>query len=354
MEDRKPLTGEDSKALTGALIGFGQVAEKAHAPALKERGLSITAVCESNAARREAAQAAFPQAKLYTSYEQLLAAHDGLDFVDIATPPFLHFEQSLAALKNGLHVLCEKPLALVPEELETLRRSAAMAGRSVFTVHNWAYSPQWLKIAELLSAGAVGEPRHVELHALRTQPAISAVPGDWRREASQAGGGILIDHGWHNLYLLYRVVGQKPNRVTARLTPAAGAVDEEATINLEFPECTATVFLTWKAGVRRNTSLIVGTKGVLEMLDDEIVSRTASGSERFRFEDRLSAGSAHPTWFSAMLPDFIAECTDASKRGRNVEEASFAIGVIHRAYNAVRHGRNPMRAALTPGERSRR
>lgn len=344
----------DTKTLTGALIGFGQVAEKAHAPALKERGLSITAVCESNQARREAAQAAFPEAKLYSSYEQLLAAHDGLDFVDIATPPFLHFEQSLAALKNGLHVLCEKPLALAPEELETLRRSAAMAGRSVFTVHNWAYSPQWLKIAELLRAGAVGEPRHVELHALRTQPALSAVPGDWRREASQAGGGILIDHGWHNLYLLFRVVGQKPNRVTARLNPASGAVEEEATVNLEFPECTATVFLTWRTGVRKNTALIVGTKGTLELLDDSLVLEASGKKETFAFDAALSAGSAHPTWFSAMLPDFIAECSDPAKRGRNVEEASFAIGVIHRAYNAVRHGRNPLRAALTPGERSRR
>lgn len=340
--------------MQGALIGFGQVAEKAHLPAFKERGIRITAVCESNAARREAAQAALPEAKLYTSYEQLLEAQDGLDFVDIATPPFLHADQSLAALKRGLHVLCEKPLALAPEELETLRRSAAMAGRTVFTVHNWAYAPQWLKTLALLAAGAVGEPRHVALRALRTQPAVSAVPGDWRREAGQAGGGILIDHGWHNLYLLYRVVGQKPNRVTARLNPLSGAVEEEATVNLEFPQCTATVFLTWQTAVRKNTALIVGTKGTLELLDDVVVLDTPAGRETFTFDAALSAGSAHPTWFSAMLPDFVAECSDPARRGRNIDEAAFALGVIHRSYQAVRHGRNPLRAALTPSERGRR
>jgi predicted dehydrogenase len=344
----------DAKTLTGALVGFGQVAEKAHHPAFKERGIKIAAVCEGNPARREAAQKSLPDAKIYASLDQMLDAEDAIDFVDIATPPYLHYGQALSALKRGRHVLCEKPLALAPEELETLRRSAAMAGRSVFTVHNWAYSPQWLKIAELLRDGAVGEPRHVELHALRTQPAVSAVPGDWRREASQAGGGILIDHGWHNLYLLYRVVGQKPNRVTARLNPAAGSVEEEATVNLEFPECTATVFLTWRTAVRKNAALIVGTKGTLSLLDDTVVLEAAGKKESFAFGEALSAGSAHPAWFSAMLPDFLAECTDASQRGRNVEEASFAIGVIHRAYNSVRHGRNPLRAALTPGERSRR
>jgi predicted dehydrogenase len=344
----------DKSTLRGALIGFGQVAEKAHLPAFKEHGIQITAVCESSAARREAAQAALPDAKLYTSYEQLLEAHDGIDFVDIATPPFLHAEQALAALKRGIHVLCEKPLALAPEELETLRRSAAMAGRAVFTVHNWAYSPQWQKAFEVLASGALGEIRHVELHALRTQPAVSAVPGDWRREAGQAGGGILIDHGWHNLYLLHRLIRAKPTRVTARLHPASGAVEEEATITAEFPNATALVYLTWQAGIRRNTALVVGTKAVLELLDDEIVVRSASGSERFPFADPLSAGSAHPTWFSAMIPDFIAETSTPSARGRNLEEAAFCLGVIHRAYQAVRHGRNPLRAALTQGERSRR
>ena len=340
--------------LRGVLIGFGQVAEKAHLPAFKQHEIAITAVCESSPARREAAKAALPEAKLYTSYEQLLDAHDGFDFVDIATPPFLHAEQSLAALKRGKHVLCEKPLALAPDELESLRRTAAMAGRAVFTVHNWAYAPQWLKAFEIVGSGALGEVRHAELHALRTQPAVSAVPGDWRREAAQAGGGILIDHGWHNLYLLHRLIRAKPTRVTARLQPAAGAVEEEATLTAEFPHATALVYLSWQAGIRRNTALVVGTKGVLELLDDEIVVRTSAGVERFSFDAPLSGGSAHPTWFSAMLPDFIAEAMDPALRGRNLEDAAFALGVINRAYQAVRHGRNPLRAALTSSERSRR
>lgn len=341
-------------SLKGALIGFGQVAEKAHLPGFKERGIEIIAVCEKDPARREAALAALPQAAMYSSYEQLLAAQDGLDFVDIATPPFLHSDQALAALKRGVHVLVEKPLALTPSDLETLRRSASMAGKSVFTVHNWAYAPQWREALALVEKGAIGEPRHMELHALRTQPAVSAVPGDWRREAGMAGGGILIDHGWHNLYLLHRVVKQKPNRVTARLEPVSGAVEEEVTVNIEFPMATATLFLTWKSGIRRNTAFIAGTKGTLEMLDDEIIVRNAGGVERKSFDAPLSAGSAHPTWFAAMLPDFEAEVADPSARGRNVEEASFCMNVIHRAYTGARYGRSPARGAAAPMERTRR
>lgn len=221
--------------MKGALIGFGQVAEKAHLPAFKERGIDIVAVAEANAQRREAAKALLPQARLYDTYEALLETEKELAFVDIATPPFLHHKQVSAALARGLDCLCEKPLALAPEELEALRRAATAAGRVVFTVHNWAYSPQWLKIQALAQSGVLGELRHVELHALRTQPAGGALPDDWRRQAAQAGGGILVDHGWHNLYLLHRLVKAKPTRVMASLHPATGGVDEESTVFLSSP-----------------------------------------------------------------------------------------------------------------------
>lgn len=341
-------------ALRGALVGFGQVAEKAHLPGFKEHGIELVAVAEANAQRREAAKAALPGARLYETYEALLETENGLDFVDIATPPFLHYKQASAALARGLSCLCEKPLALAPEEAEALKRAASAAGKVVFTVHNWAYSPQWLKILSLVESGAVGELRHVELHALRTKPAGGALPGDWRKQADQAGGGILIDHGWHNLYLLHRLLKAKPGRVMARLQPASGAVEEEATVFLEFPSASGMIYLTWRSGVRRNTALVVGSRAVLELLDDEMVLRTETGAERFSFDAPLSAGSSHPAWFSAMLPDFMAELADPAKRGRNFEEAAFCLGIIHRAYQAVRQGRSPLRAALTPQERSRR
>lgn len=323
-------------SLRGALIGFGQVAEKAHLPAFKEHGIEIAAVVDESPERLKAASAALPAARSYSSMDAMLGRERGLDFLDIATPPFLHSSQALAALKAGLHVLCEKPLALSPEELEALRRYAAKAGRAVFTVHNWAYAPQWLKVFSLVAEGRLGEISHVELHALRTQPAASAVPGDWRRKASQAGGGILVDHGWHNLYLLHRLVQARSSRIVARLRPPAGAVDEEATLWAEFPTATGLIHLSWRSAVRRNSALIVGARAVLELLDDEITLRSSSGIERFSFSEALSAGSAHPTWFSNMLPDFVAEARDPGKRGRNFDEAEFCLGIIHRAYEEAR------------------
>lgn len=333
-----------------ALIGFGQIAAKAHLPALKENGVEIVAVCEPSEPRLAAAKAALPNARFYVSPEEMLDAETEIDFVDICTPPFLHGAQVLAALKRGRHVLCEKPLVLAKEELEAIRRSATMAGKAVFTVHNWAYSPQWRKLEELLPE--IGAVQHVELTVLRTKPAAGANPDDWRKQAAQAGGGILVDHGWHNLYMLYRLVGQQPGRLVARVTPPSGGVDEEAVVYFEFPTATALMHLTWKSAIRKNTYSVVGAKGTLELRDDEVALSTAAGCKHHKFDEALSAGSAHPEWLTAMLPDFFAEMSDAARRGRNLEEASFCAGAINRAYQSVRVGRNPHRPELVSRERA--
>src|SRR4051794_33184331 len=113
-----------------ALVGFGQIAEKAHLPAFKEKGVDIVAVAEAHSGRAAAARSAVPHARVYDSYDRLLESEKDLDFVDIATPPFLHAAQVSAALSRGFSCLCEKPLAVSLEDLETVRRAATASGKT--------------------------------------------------------------------------------------------------------------------------------------------------------------------------------------------------------------------------------
>src|SRR5690349_17840704 len=101
-----------SEKLRGAVIGYGFISGKGHIPAyLQRKDVEITAVADICEARRELARKALPQARIYSSYLELPSAERGrLDFVDIATPPCDHAKIAHAALENGLHVLCEKPL----------------------------------------------------------------------------------------------------------------------------------------------------------------------------------------------------------------------------------------------------
>src|SRR5712675_536332 len=103
------------RPLRGALVGYGFIAEHGHAPEYQRLaaagGAQIQAVADVTEARRTAARRAFPKARLYENYTDLLAneAHV-LDFVDITAPPYAHAATAEAALAHGLHVLCEKPL----------------------------------------------------------------------------------------------------------------------------------------------------------------------------------------------------------------------------------------------------
>ncbi len=328
----------------GALLGFGAVAEKAHLPAFATSpDFELCAVAEADGARRAAAKAALPDARIYETPEALLREEKDLDFVDVATPPFLHAGLVLAALEAKLHVLCEKPLALSIEDYARVKAASRAAERCVFTVHNWACSPQWRAVFARLPL--IGEVRHAALFVSRTQPARSALPGDWRQDAALAGGGVLVDHGWHNFYLLHRILPGNPKRLSAKLSPAEGA-ETTAKITLEYAQATADLWLTWAGAARSNTAVIHGEKGSIELRDGELVFEGPRGAETVEFERKLSAGSAHPDWMAALLPEFAAELADAGVRGRNLEEAGFCLQTIQRAYQSARVGRSAVRESF--------
>lgn len=323
--------------MRGALVGFGQVAENAHVPAFRESPqFSICAVADQSPARLTAARSCLPGVRTYPTCEALLAAEADLDFVAIATPPFLHGAAALAALKRGCHVLCEKPLTLSLEELASLRRQAAAASRIVYTVHNWAYSPQWRKIFALADSGVLGRISRVELRVLRAAPAASVMPGDWRQDISLAGGGILVDHGWHNLYLLHRLLGESsspPILETFHLSPSG--TEDEVSLSLKFPSAAAKLFLTWRAPSRSNWARVEGSRASLELKDDLLILMPEKGPpQTFSFPEKLSAGSAHPQWFKALLLDFEIAAANPAADQTNFAQASFCLNVTLQAYRS--------------------
>lgn len=283
-----------------------------------------------SAARRDAAARAVPSARVYASHGELLAAEKDLDALIVATPPLYHADAVLAGLRAGLHVLCEKPLTLDPEALAVMRTESEARGLCVYSVNNWASAPALARLLEVAASGRLGAIRHAEIRVLRTKPSVSALPGDWRKDPAVSGGGILVDHGWHNLYLMRRLLGPETRLASAVLMPA-GAVDEVATVLLAAPSATGVLHMSWKASERSNAALVVGEKGTAELWDDSLVVRAGGTEETTRFPEKLSGGSAHPEWLAAMWPAFEAECAGRG-RGANLAEASFCQTTIRAAY----------------------
>ena len=142
--------------LKGAVIGYGFIASTGHVPAYLERRRSkgdveIIAVADLCGARREAAAEALPEAGIYEDFRDLLEREaPRLDFVDICTPPAMHAEIARQAFARGLHVLCEKPLAVRPQDAMDMLGHALSAGRVLFPCHNYRFAPVVREINRIL------------------------------------------------------------------------------------------------------------------------------------------------------------------------------------------------------------
>ena len=317
--------------LSGAIIGFGEVARHGHSPAYAaSKEARIIAVVDPTEERRRVARKCLPGMAVFSTIAEM-AGEVEIDFVDICTPPALHGEPMLDALARGWNVLCEKPLLLDPVELDKARGLAQANGRAIVPVHNWKYAPIIRQATEFLRSGVIGPLSRIEIETLRIYDCAAADPNhpNWRLDPAMAGGGVLMDHGWHAIYLARDWFGEDPIDVEASLQhPTPNSVENEATLTLVFPSGRAEIFLTWKAEVRRNTMRLVGGLGEIGIDDD----RLTVGGETIRFQSALSAGSHHADWFAAMLPDVVANFRSPEAARQSFDEAALCLSVIRRAY----------------------
>lgn len=195
------------------MIGTSWYADSMHLPSLTSHPQAqVTAICGRNEARAQEMAAKFNIPKVYTDYEALLASGE-IDAVVIAAPDDLHFPMVMAALDAGLHVICEKPLALDTAQARAMAQRADAAGvkHMVFFTLRWFQHLRYLK--ELVDGGYVGRATYLQLVYL----AGGALAGTyrWRYDGDRANG-ILGDLGSH-LIDLARWVNGDIARVAAHL-----------------------------------------------------------------------------------------------------------------------------------------
>jgi predicted dehydrogenase len=235
------------------------------------------------------------------------------------------------AVASRQHVLCEKPFLLDHLILDEVRALRDRYDLAVMPVHNWKYAPIIRAATDQLRQGTIGELCEAEITTLRLRDAIAADPAQpsWRRDPILAGGGILMDHGWHALYLALDFFRDGPIETSATLhRPNETAVEDEARVELQFPSGTARIELSWNAPVRANRVKLIGTRGAI-VIDDDTLDLNGKKS---RFPAGLSAGSHHAEWFTAMLPDVIAAFDKPELSRVPFEEAALCLTIIQRCY----------------------
>jgi predicted dehydrogenase len=323
--------------LRGAIVGFGEVAQHGHWPAYRTRSdVAIVAVVDRSAERRQLASSLCRGVSTFSSVDELLGSDVPTDFIDICTPPALHADPMLAAIRRGLHVICEKPLLLDPVLIEAVRERARDSGVVVIPVHNWKYAPIVRCATTALTAAAIGRLRRVEIETVRLRAAATAETGrpNWRRDPVIAGGGILMDHGWHAIYLALHWFNARATTVDASFhRPAAGEVEDETVMTIRFPNGEARIVLTWNGEARSNRIRLIGEGGEI-LVDDETLAIDGRRQERMRFDQALSGGSHHPDWFSAMIPDVVGWMRNPDSARPVFDEAAECLSIIQRAYQS--------------------
>ncbi|MDD2773889.1 MAG: hypothetical protein PHP45_09390, partial [Elusimicrobiales bacterium] len=105
--------------------------------------------------------------------------------------------------------------------------------------------------------------------------------------------------------------------------------------------------LTWKSPIRKNYGVAYGDKGLLEILDGDVALETPQGGRQvFQTGEKLSGGSAHPTWMAGLLADFAAELDDTSRRSENFREALACAVLTRQGYKSAKTGRPQKTAAV--------
>jgi predicted dehydrogenase len=123
-----------------------------------------------------------------------LVNHPDVDLVYIATPPFMHYEQAMLALNAGKHVICEKPLAMDPEQGREMIELAASKGLLMVTNLMQRYNPMFARIKHLIDKKLLGDFLHGYFENYAGDEGLSPEHWFWDRTKS---GGIFIEHGVH-------------------------------------------------------------------------------------------------------------------------------------------------------------
>jgi len=215
-----------------------------------------------------------------------------------------------------------------------VRDAIRRAGVVLYTVHNWKYSEAFRTTQRLLSEGSLGPLNAVSFDTARN--GCSVATGDnWRVRAAVAGGGILVDHGWHAFYLMLALANERPRRICAQLERRRyvdAEVEDTALCRIDFPSVTGEIRLTWAAPERHTRWQLIGDTGQLTIDDDQLTMDGKNSRHQERLTTALSAGSHHPDWFAGVIEGFRRELDEPTARGANQAEAELCLTMLDLAY----------------------
>lgn len=256
------------------IIGCGSIAKHRHIPEyVMNENVEIVAFCDVIAARAHAFADQY-NAKAYVDYTELLE-NEEIDAVSVCTPNSLHAPVSIAALKAGKHVLCEKPMATSSEEAEAMIAAANENGKKLMIGHNQRFVASHAKARSIIESGTLGK-----IYSFRTAfghggPEQWSADGEhsWFFDKERAFIGAMGDLGVHKTDLLRFLIGEEFVEAAAFVETSAKAnstVDDNAVCILKSESgIIGTLAASWSYnGGEDNSTVFYAQNGIMRLEDD--------------------------------------------------------------------------------------
>ena len=325
------------------IIGCGNIARTRHVPEYAANPDCRIAAYYNPSPDKAEALAEQYGGKVYASVEELLA-DPSIDAVSVCTANDVHAAISIAAMKAGKHVLCEKPMACTLEEAEEMVRVSEETGRLLMTGHNQRFLPAHREARQYLEDGVIGRVLSFRTAFGHGGPEMFMKVKDmnsWFFRKERAAMGVMADLGVHKIDLIHYLLGERSVRVSAKLSTldkrgddgSPISVDDNAVCLLETGSgAIGTVTASWTYyGQPDNSTVIYGSKGIMRLYDDpehSLIIKLADGS--------TITGKAGPMDFRAPS-GVIDSWIESIKAGKVLEaDGRSALDAMKAVFAAIR------------------
>jgi len=312
--------------LNWLVIGIGDIARKRALSAIEAEPRSrLHALLTRDVRKAEA----YAGVVAYTDLGEALR-DQAIDVVYVASPVALHAEQTIACLRAGRHVLCEKPVAMNFAQAETMAAAAWEAGRLLGVAYFRRLYPKLVRAKELIAQGAIGKPTLVEGNY---DGWLESEERGWLCDPALAGGGPLYDVGSHRIDACNFLLG-KPVRAMGMVSNAFHAlkVEDSATVLMEYAGGVhAVVDARWNSRLPRDEFRIVGVEGEIDLgpLNGPALRLTKSDGVVFEVQMPAHANVHYPA-----VANFVSAVEDGTPLMGPIEEAIWTDWVTQQVMDA--------------------
>ncbi len=335
-----------------AVVGLGHIAQVAVLPAFQHAdNCELVGLVSSDKEKLRELRDKYdvPTTSDYDGYDALLESGD-IDAVYIAVPNGLHADYAVRAARQGVHVLCEKPLAPTEEECEAIIHAAQAGDVRLMVAYRLHFEHINLEVAELVQSGAIGEPR-----IFSSVFSQSVKQGDVRLTRWEEGGGSVFDMGVYCINAARYLFREEPTEVAAishfGTDERFEDCDEMTSATLQFSSGRLAQFCSSFGAVRSGDYRVTGTNG------EVVVHNAYDYAKQMSYELRNEAGDRRTRQFDKRDQfgpqlKYFGDCVANEREPEpNGWEGLADVRIIQAIHESARTGR---RVQLEPLARSER